>query len=29
MAAIGLALPQTFGIGWPTLSSALLGQLSA
>jgi CIC family chloride channel protein len=28
MAAIGLALPQTFGIGYPTLSSALLGQLS-
>jgi CIC family chloride channel protein len=28
MAAIGLALPQTFGIGYPTLSAALLGQLS-
>jgi chloride channel protein, CIC family len=28
MAAIGLSLPQTFGIGYPTLSAALLGQLS-
>jgi CIC family chloride channel protein len=28
MGAIGLALPQTLGIGYPTLSSALLGQLS-
>jgi len=28
MAAIGVALPQTLGIGYPTLSSALLGQLS-
>ena len=28
MAAIGLAMPQTFGIGYPTLSAALLGQLS-
>jgi chloride channel protein, CIC family len=28
MAALGLALPQTLGIGYPTLSSALLGQLS-
>ena len=29
MAAIGLALPQAdFGIGYPTLSAALLGQLS-
>jgi CIC family chloride channel protein len=27
MAAIGLALPQTFGIGYPTLSAALLGHL--
>jgi chloride channel protein, CIC family len=28
MAAIGLALPQTFGIGYSTLSAALLGELS-
>ena len=28
MAAIGLALPQTFGIGYPTLSATLLGQVS-
>jgi CIC family chloride channel protein len=28
MAAIGLALPQTFGIGYPTLSAALLGHLT-
>jgi CIC family chloride channel protein len=28
MAAIGIALPQTFGIGYPTLSATLLGQLS-
>ena len=28
MAAIGLSLPQTFGIGYPTLSASLLGQLS-
>jgi CIC family chloride channel protein len=28
MAAIGLLLPQTFGIGYPTLSAALLGELS-
>jgi len=28
MAAIGLLLPATFGIGYPTLSAALLGQLS-
>ena len=28
MAAIGLSLPQTFGIGYPTLSAALVGQLS-
>jgi chloride channel protein, CIC family len=28
MAAIGLGLPATLGIGYPTLSSALLGQLS-
>lgn len=28
MGAIGLALPQTLGIGYPTLSDALLGQLS-
>ena len=28
MAGIGLSLPQTFGIGYPTLSAALLGQLS-
>src|SRR5204863_9649725 len=28
MAAIGLLLPQTFGIGYPTLAAALLGQLS-
>lgn len=28
MAAIGLLLPQTFGIGYPTLSSALLGHES-
>jgi CIC family chloride channel protein len=28
MGAIGLALPQTLGIGYPTLSGALLGQLS-
>ena len=28
MAAIGLALPQTLGIGYPTLSTALLGQFS-
>ena len=28
MAAIGLLLPQTFGIGYPTLSATLLGQLS-
>jgi chloride channel protein, CIC family len=28
MAAIGLLLPQTFGIGYQTLSTALLGQLS-
>jgi H+/Cl- antiporter ClcA len=28
MAAIGLSLPQTFGIGYPTLSAALLGGLS-
>jgi chloride channel protein, CIC family len=28
MATIGLLLPQTFGIGYPTLSAALLGQIS-
>jgi len=28
MAAIGLALPQTFGIGYPTLSAALVGTLT-
>jgi CIC family chloride channel protein len=28
MAAIGLAMPQTFGIGYATLSAALLGRLS-
>jgi CIC family chloride channel protein len=28
MAAIGLLLPETFGIGYPTLSTALLGQLT-
>jgi CIC family chloride channel protein len=28
MAAIGLVLPQTFGIGYPTLSAALLGRMS-
>ena len=28
MAAVGLLLPQTFGIGYPTLSAALLGGLS-
>jgi CIC family chloride channel protein len=28
MAAIGLVLPATLGIGYPTLSQALLGQLS-
>jgi len=28
MAAIGLLLPQTFGIGYTTLSSALLGRMS-
>ncbi len=29
MALIGLAWPQTLGIGYPTMSAALLGQLSA
>ena len=28
MTVIGLSIPQTFGIGYPTLSAALLGQLS-
>jgi CIC family chloride channel protein len=28
MAVIGLSLPQTLGMGYPTLSAALLGQLS-
>jgi len=28
MAAIGVVLPQTLGLGYPTLASALLGQLS-
>jgi CIC family chloride channel protein len=28
MGAIGLTLPQTFGIGYPTLSAALLGRVS-
>ena len=28
MAAIGVVLPQTLGIGYPTLSAALVGQLS-